>query len=121
MDFKETTPVIAAQKAYDRRQFIESAGKGIIAATVVGGISAAATASAEPIAENIAGNPGPMSAAIKVVGPNQHAASEGERTNYATILPKDKRVGYAIVGLGELALEAILPGFGSAKTLKWLL
>ncbi|MGI4727896.1 MAG: Gfo/Idh/MocA family protein [Janthinobacterium lividum] len=118
MDFEETVQSISTQKAYDRRQFIESASKGLIAATVIGGIASASTASAADLGNSAAGNPGPMSAAIKVVGPNQHAASEGERTNYATILPKDKRVGYAVVGLGELALEAILPGFGSAKNSK---
>lgn len=92
MDFEEAVQSISTQKAYDRRQFIESAGKGLIAATVIGGIAPIASASAEDTGSTMAGNPGPMSAAIKVVGPNQHAASEGDKTNYATILPKDKRV-----------------------------
>lgn len=35
MDFEEILPLTSAQKAYDRRQFIESAGKGLIAATVL--------------------------------------------------------------------------------------
>jgi predicted dehydrogenase len=35
-----------------------------------------------------------------------------------TPLPPDKRVGYAIVGLGHLTLEEILPAFGESKKSK---
>ncbi|MGI4750667.1 MAG: Gfo/Idh/MocA family protein [Janthinobacterium lividum] len=117
MDFEEIVPVISTQKAYGRRQFIESAGKSLIAATVVGGIASASTASAENLSSS-AGNPGPMSAAIKVEVPTQHAKSEGDKSSYPSILPKDKRVGYAVVGIGELTLETIMPAFGSCKNSK---
>lgn len=111
-DFKETTPITSTQ-TYDRRKFIESAGKGIIAAAVAGDLLAGNTADAQTT--NSSGNPGPMSAAIKVEVPSQHAKSEGEQLSLPTILPKDKRVGYAILGLGELTLGQIMEAFGACK------
>lgn len=35
-----------------------------------------------------------------------------------TPLPRDQRIGYAIVGLGHLALEEVLPAFGACKKSK---
>ncbi|MGI4751930.1 MAG: Gfo/Idh/MocA family protein, partial [Janthinobacterium lividum] len=115
MDFEKISPLTSTQKAYDRRKFIESAGKGLLAATIIGELTSG-TASAEPVSNSAA--PGPMSAGIKVEVPTQHAASEGDKTSYPTILPKDKRVGYAVVGIGELTLETIMPAFGSCKNSK---
>ncbi len=115
-DFKDHKPETSTQKAYDRRQFIESAGKGIIAATVAGELLASGTASAQ--STNIGSGPGPMSAAVKVEVPSQHAKSEGEQPAAPSILPKEKRVGYAIVGLGELTLGQIMEAFGACKNSK---
>jgi len=114
-DFKENRPFIADQKAYGRRHFLESAGKGILAATVINGLTST-TASAE--AANGSSAPGPMPAGIKVDVPSQHAPSEGQQENYPAILPKDKRVGYAIVGLGELTLGQLMPAFAACKNSK---
>lgn len=36
----------------------------------------------------------------------------------SSVLPPDKRVGYAVVGLGKLALGEVLPAFGAAKLAK---
>ncbi|MVN20672.1 Gfo/Idh/MocA family protein [Mucilaginibacter arboris] len=115
-DIKETMPLASTQKVFDRRQFIESAGKGLIAATVIGEL-ATGTASAQSTNSN---KPGPrsMADAIKVEVPSQHAASEGNQSSFPTILPKDKRVGYAVVGLGELTLGQIMPAFGNCKNSK---
>jgi predicted dehydrogenase len=116
-DFKENQPNISTQKAYDRRKFLESAGKGILAATVIGEL-ASGTASAQTT--NGSSGPGPRSMAdvIKVEVPTQHAKSEGEKGSAPSILPKDKRVGYAIVGLGELTLGELMPAFGACKNSK---
>ncbi len=114
-DFKENRPFIADQKTYGRRHFLESAGKGVLAATVISGLTST-IASAE--AANDSSAPGPMSAAIKVEVPSQHATSEGQQENYPAILPKDKRVGYAIVGLGELTLGQLMPAFAACKNSK---
>jgi predicted dehydrogenase len=116
-DFKENQPDIATQKAYDRRKFLENAGKGILAATVIGEL-AAGTATAQTT--NGSSGPGPrsMADAIKVEVPSQHAKSEGEKGSAPSILPKDKRVGYAIVGLGELTLGEVMPAFAACKNSK---
>lgn len=116
-DSEENQPVISTQKAYDRRQFLESAGKGILAATVIGELASVGTASAQTT--NGSG-PGlrSMTDAVKVEVPSQHAASEGQQESAPSILPKNKRVGYAIVGLGELTLGEIMPAFGACKNSK---
>jgi predicted dehydrogenase len=100
----------------NRREFIGSAGKGILAATVIGGLTSG-TAEAQTTG---ASGPGPrsMADAIKVEVPSQHAASEGSQSSYPSILPEDKRVGYAIVGLGELTLGEIMPAFAECKNSK---
>jgi predicted dehydrogenase len=53
----------------------------------------------------------------KVVLPSLHAASEGKE-NLANPQPVDKRLGIAIVGIGHLTLEQILPGFAEAKSVR---
>ncbi|SEP78640.1 Predicted dehydrogenase [Faunimonas pinastri] len=45
-------------------------------------------------------------------------ASEGESSPPSALLPPDRRVGFAIVGLGHLAVQQILPGFGSSRKAK---
>lgn len=42
------------------------------------------------------------------------AQSEQESEEKPTPLPPERRVGYAVVGLGRLALEEILPAFGDS-------
>ncbi|WP_419730878.1 Gfo/Idh/MocA family protein [Lichenicola sp.] len=53
----------------------------------------------------------------KVTLPPLHQASEqnGEAPNP---MPPGKRLGVAVVGLGALALENIIPGFGEAKSVR---
>ncbi len=101
----------------NRREFLGTAGKSLIAATVIGEL-ASGTAGAAPLSS--ANGPGPrsMADAIKVEVPSQHAPSEGQQSSFPTILPKKERVGYAIVGLGELTLGQIMPAFGSCKNSK---
>jgi len=45
------------------------------------------------------------------------ASSEPEKNETSELLPPDKRVGVAVVGLGRLALQQILPAFGSSREL----
>lgn len=49
--------------------------------------------------------------------PPIHAESEANGS-IANPLPPDKRLGIAVVGLGHLSLEQILPGFAQAKNVK---
>jgi len=102
-DFKEHLP-LAATQTFGRRQFMESAGKGLIAATVATDLLTSGTAGAQTTSSGNGPGPGPMFAAIKVEVPSQHAKSEGQQDSFPAILPKEKRVGYAIVGLGELTI-----------------
>ena len=44
-----------------------------------------------------------------------NTATEGPEKSPTPNEPPDKRVGYAVVGLGDLALKQILPAFGSCK------
>ena len=53
----------------------------------------------------------------KVELPPLHGPSEGGGT-IANPLPPGKRRGVAVVGIGHLALEQIIPGFGSAKRVR---
>ena len=53
----------------------------------------------------------------KVTLPPLHAPVEGGE-HLAEPLPPGKRLGVAVVGIGHLALEQIIPGFGSAKDVK---
>jgi predicted dehydrogenase len=46
------------------------------------------------------------------------AASEKRAAPEAPPLPPDKRVGFAVVGLGRLSLEEIIPAFGTCKLAK---
>lgn len=45
-------------------------------------------------------------------------ASTEKETDTPAPLPKEQRVGYAIVGLGHLSLDEILPAFGESKKSK---
>ena len=103
---------------YSRREFIGNAGKTLLAATVIGELASAESASAQSTAGGRGPGPRSMADAIKVEVPTQHAPSEGAATSYPSILPKDKRAGYAIVGLGELTLGEIMPAFSACKNSK---
>src|ERR1700759_4148354 len=46
------------------------------------------------------------------------AASEKRAAAEAPPLPPEKRVGFAVVGLGRLSLEEIIPAFGTCKLAK---
>ena len=53
----------------------------------------------------------------KVTLPPLHAPVEGGE-HLSEPLPPGKRLGVAVVGIGHLSLEQIIPGFGSAKDVK---
>ncbi len=54
----------------------------------------------------------------KVKFPSWTAQTERPTPDPSTPLPPDERIGYAVVGLGRLSLENILPAFGQAKKSK---
>lgn len=99
---------------YNRRSFIEQTGKGILAATLIG---SAATASGQqtqgPGKQKIL----PSDLAPVELKPINHP-SEKQEAPAPTPAPPEKRIGFALVGLGRLTLNQILPAFASAKKCK---
>jgi len=88
-------------------------------AVAVGGAAIAALAVRDPAAA--AGSlPGPQpvdvgtTAAEGVRFPLETAATDPDPGQPPNPTPRDERIGFAVVGLGRLALELILPAFASA-------
>jgi predicted dehydrogenase len=100
-----------SQNSLGRRRFIESAGIGLVAATgMVGGPSNNSIAGvARP------GLPSSMSDVISIKLPPLEQPTEKEQSVSSVMMPPDKRIGYAIVGLGNLSLGQILPAFAASK------
>lgn len=94
-----------------RRDFLRAAGS--IAVTIPG--FTAIRSSAQSIPES-----------ARVIPPNQnyvdlsqiHGSTEAEEHAPGPFLAPEARVGFAIVGLGRLSLNQILPAFGSCKYCK---
>ncbi|GAA4902385.1 Gfo/Idh/MocA family oxidoreductase [Mucilaginibacter defluvii] len=95
---------------YNRRRFIENAGKTIIASGIIG-----ASLNNDAEAQTPAGTGSKKTSdAIKVELPPIHAPSE-KQDKWPAISPPAKRVGYALVGLGNLTLAELLPAFAECK------
>lgn len=90
-----------SDETVERRRFLRMAGGGM--AAIASGAVAAQASSA--------------STGIKVKLPATLASSEVPEKD-PIITPPGKRVGFAIVGLGHLALEWILPAFAQSKYAK---
>ena len=105
-DFERST----SADAYDasRRRFLVGAASGGL---VAAGLGAEWNMSAS--AQGVTGQGAQMPPPIKLEPIS--APTERENEQAPNALPPDKRVGVAIVGLGRLTLEEILPAFGEAK------
>lgn len=93
------------ERALTRRGMLRTTGAGAVAAL------AAACSRPAPVTE-LVGEPGPTKL------PPLLAPSEAEKNEIAPSLPPEKRLGVAIVGLGRLSLQQILPAFGSTRLCK---
>jgi predicted dehydrogenase len=97
-----------------RRQFINSAGRGLLAVGVASALPLAAAEAAD-LGEGAALPPtGPLD--IKL--PPLEAPTEPKASPFPNPDAPDQRVGFAIVGLGHLTLAEILPAFGQCKHAK---
>ena len=94
--------------AFNRRRLIRAAGAG--AATLVGGVTAAA---AQPYAPASPIDTGTVEQG-KVAFPAWRAPADTPSGPPPAPLPPGERVGFAVVGLGRLALEQILPAFSKS-------
>ncbi len=93
----------------DRRTLLVQGGRGIAGALLV---SAAANAQAGPAVAPVDRG---MAQGARVEFVNEHAVTELPSGGPPNADPVKSRVGFAVVGLGRLSLEEILPAFGSAK------
>ena len=93
---------------FTRRDFLAQAGRGLAAAALAGEILPASVRAAE------GGEPVPKPIEL----PEIHAKTEQASGQTPNPLPPGDRVGFAVVGLGHLALEEIIPAFGSSKKAK---
>ena len=102
------------QKGCDRRNFLANTGKGIIGATILGEITSfSASAQPSPASANQPGTE-PVPVELKPLD----AASEVKPGPVPAPMNPNRRTGFALVGLGHLTLEEILPAFGSSKNCK---
>ncbi len=91
-----------------RRSFLANAGRGLAVAALAGELLPVIGAgAAEP-----AGSEKPVAL------PDTRTKTEQQTGELPTPLPPSERVGYAVVGLGRLSLESILPAFGACKKSK---
>jgi len=91
-----------------RRRFLTTAGQGIAAAGMIGGLSSGTLAAQNPPAIAPGAN-------TPIALPEISAPTETSHGKPPTPLPPDSRVRFAIVGLGHLSLEEILPAFAHSK------
>lgn len=89
-----------------RRRFLHGAG-GLLAAAGLGSLAAAQTPQQAPNRQNYVDLP--------QIHDMQTEAPENAPGPFE---PADERVGFALVGLGRLSLDEILPAFGSSKLCK---
>jgi predicted dehydrogenase len=103
------TPVEVPKKGCDRRSFLTNASKSILATGIISSIGILGTAEAQVNNTRDLPDPSP----IKL--PSLDDPSEQEKPPVPSFMQPDKRIGYAVVGLGHLSLNQILPAFGSCK------
>lgn len=94
----------------DRRSFLRNAGSAL-ALTTVGGAA---------LAQQGGGSqPAPLPHADdKVQLPQIHAPSEAPEKAPGPFDPRDQRVGFAVVGIGRLSIDQILPAMSKSKFCK---
>lgn len=92
-------------KQFTRRKFLTVTGLGLVAASAASEMIPPASAQQIPSQQPI-----PL--------PAFEADTERQSKVAPTAMPPGKRLGYAIVGLGRLSLEQILPAFGECKRSK---
>ncbi len=102
-------PAPAGAPDASRRQFINHAGRGLLAVGVAGALPLAA----EAAAAGQAAPPPPGPLAVKL--PPLEAPTDPKGADPLNPDAPARRVGFAVVGLGHLTLNEILPAFGQCK------
>ena len=102
--------------AASRRQFINQAGRGLLATAVAGALPLAAAEAADLSGFGTQAQTPTGDLDIKL--PPLEAPTDPKAGPFLNPDAPDQRVGFAIVGLGHLALAEILPAFGQCKHAK---
>jgi predicted dehydrogenase len=116
---KNTSPATISEAISDagchalRRQFDNHAGSGLLAVGVASALPLAAKA--HKVAEAAAP---PATSPLDIKLPPLEAPTDPKGAEPLSPDAPDRRVGYAIVGLGHLTLNEILPAFGKCKHAK---
>ena len=95
-----------------RRQFLANTGRSILAASVIGQMAGCTSNAQNGVPPQNASDTTP----VKL--PPLDDASEKKPSPPPTPMNPQKRIGFAIVGLGHLSLEEILPAFSECKQAK---
>jgi predicted dehydrogenase len=98
-----------------RRQFINHAGRGLLAAGLATALPLAAAEAAD-----LGGfdTPAPPTGPLDIKLPTLEASTDPKADPFPNPDAPEQRVGFAIVGLGHLTLGEILPAFGQSKHAK---
>ena len=119
MTTEKLQPASAASDTLTRKDFLSLTGKSL----AVGGMIATGLASGEVMAQTTKKTVSPP--ARVPANPQKPIELEKWKSDAdqqsgptPTPMPPDQRVGYAVVGLGHLALEEILPAIGQSKKTK---
>lgn len=97
---------------FSRRILLAAGGAGLTGAALSFG--GAARAASGPPAPSVPADTGAIQG-DRVVFPNWRDTGDAPPPPPPAPMPPSERVGFAIVGLGRLSLEEILPAFGEAK------
>jgi predicted dehydrogenase len=102
--------------AMSRKDFLSLTGK-TLAAGAVAGIAAACATPATASADKAISPPAriPASPTAPIVLEEWKSENDVKSAPTPTPLPPDQRVGYAVVGLGHLSLEELLPALNMCK------
>ncbi|MFN6559455.1 MAG: Gfo/Idh/MocA family protein [Nostoc sp. ChiSLP01] len=99
---------------FSRRQILTTASLGAISAAAIGSVSEEVTAQQPGEQPTPRGGTLPPQIKFEPIS----AQTEVETGGPPTALPPERRLGFAIVGLGRLTLEEIMPAFAECKLAK---
>jgi predicted dehydrogenase len=99
---------------YDRRKFFGTVGKSVVLLAVLNEFKSCSAAFAQtPVAMKYSTDD-----TVPVPRKQLNDPTEKPEPEYPAPLNPEKRIGFAIVGLGNLALGQVLPAFGRCKLAK---
>ncbi|MBN3882084.1 MAG: Gfo/Idh/MocA family oxidoreductase [Nostoc sp.] len=99
---------------FSRRQILTTAGLGAVSVTAIGSMGE------EVVAQQPTGQATPRGGSLppQIQFPPISEKTEVDTGGPPTALPPERRLGFAIVGLGRLTLEEIMPAFAECKLAK---